>query len=103
MTKSLAALAASLLFFGAGASVNAQARDKESYTYSTYFYCDVTQQDRADHFDRYVTALARMPFVVGYHWFEHADTATRTLSIWVGVICMLLTMVPAVLLPSRSS
>lgn len=32
-----------------------------------------TQQDRADHFDRYVTALARMPFVVGYHWFEHAD------------------------------
>ena len=32
-----------------------------------------TQQDRADHFDRYVTALARMPFVVGYHWFEYFD------------------------------
>ncbi len=34
-------------------------------------------------------------------WFENADTATRTLSIWVGVICMLLAMVPAVFLPSR--
>lgn len=32
-----------------------------------------TQQDRADHFDRYVTALAQMPFVAGYHWFEYAD------------------------------
>ncbi len=36
-------------------------------------------------------------------WFENADTATRTLSVWVGVICMLLAMVPAVFLPSRSS
>ena len=36
-------------------------------------------------------------------WFENADAATRTLSIWVGVICMLLAMVPAVFLPSRSS
>ena len=32
-----------------------------------------TQQDRADHFDRYVTALAQMPFLVGYHWFEYCD------------------------------
>lgn len=36
-------------------------------------------------------------------WFENADTATRTLSVWVGVICMLLAMVPALFLPSRSS
>jgi GPH family glycoside/pentoside/hexuronide:cation symporter len=36
-------------------------------------------------------------------WFENADTATRTLSIWVGVICMLLAMVPALFIPSRSS
>jgi glycoside/pentoside/hexuronide:cation symporter, GPH family len=36
-------------------------------------------------------------------WFENADAATRTLSIWVGVICMLLAMVPALFLPSRSS
>lgn len=32
-----------------------------------------TQQDRADHFDRYVTALAQMPFLVGFHWFEYCD------------------------------
>ncbi|MFN9506238.1 MAG: MFS transporter [Rubrivivax sp.] len=36
-------------------------------------------------------------------WFENADTATRTLSVWVGVICMLLAMVPALFIPSRSS
>ena len=36
-------------------------------------------------------------------WFENADAATRTLSIWVGVACMLLAMVPAVFIPSRSS
>jgi glycoside/pentoside/hexuronide:cation symporter, GPH family len=36
-------------------------------------------------------------------WFENADTATRTLSIWVGVACMLLAMVPAIFLPSRST
>jgi len=36
-------------------------------------------------------------------WFENADAAVRTLSIWVGVICMLLAMVPAVFIPLRSS
>lgn len=36
-------------------------------------------------------------------WFENADTATRTLSVWVGIVCMLLAMVPAIFLPSRSS
>ncbi len=32
-----------------------------------------TQQDRADYFDRYVTGLAQMPFMVGFHWFEYCD------------------------------
>lgn len=32
-----------------------------------------TQQDRADHLDRYVTGLAQLPFIVGYHWFEYSD------------------------------
>ena len=36
-------------------------------------------------------------------WFANADTATRTLSVWVGVVCMLLAMVPALFIPSRSS
>jgi GPH family glycoside/pentoside/hexuronide:cation symporter len=36
-------------------------------------------------------------------WFENADTATRTLSVGVGIVCMLLAMVPALFLPSRST
>lgn len=36
-------------------------------------------------------------------WFPNADTATRTLSVWVGVACMLLAMVPALFIPSRST
>jgi GPH family glycoside/pentoside/hexuronide:cation symporter len=36
-------------------------------------------------------------------WFVNADTATRSLSVWVGVICMLLAMVPAIFLPSRAT
>jgi GPH family glycoside/pentoside/hexuronide:cation symporter len=36
-------------------------------------------------------------------WFRNADTATRTLSVWVGVSCTLLAMVPALFIPSRST
>ena len=36
-------------------------------------------------------------------WFVNADTATRTLSVWVGVACMLLAMVPAFFVTSPST
>ena len=36
-------------------------------------------------------------------WFENADAATRHLAIWVGAICMLLAMVPALFIPSKPS
>ncbi len=36
-------------------------------------------------------------------WFPNADSAARTLSVWVGVVCMLLAMVPAVFIRSRST
>ena len=36
-------------------------------------------------------------------WFANADSAARTLSVWVGVICMLLAMVPALFIRSRST
>ncbi len=36
-------------------------------------------------------------------WFPNADTAARSLSVWVGVACMLLAMVPALFIPSRST
>ena len=32
-----------------------------------------TQEERADCFERYVTELMKLPFVVGYHWFEYVD------------------------------
>ena len=32
-----------------------------------------SQIERAQCFERYVTAALRKPTVVGYHWFEHAD------------------------------
>ena len=32
-----------------------------------------TQKDRADGFTRYVQGLIDLPFMVGFHWFEHAD------------------------------
>ena len=36
-------------------------------------------------------------------WFESADVATRTLAVWVGVICMVFAMVPAIFLKSKST
>ena len=36
-------------------------------------------------------------------WFESADVATRTLAIWVGIICMLFAMVPAIFIKSKST
>ena len=36
-------------------------------------------------------------------WFPNADTATRTLAIWVGGIFMILAMVPAVFIKSKST
>jgi len=32
-----------------------------------------TQADRGDKYREYLTALLRMPFVVGAHWFKYAD------------------------------
>ena len=36
-------------------------------------------------------------------WFPNADTATRTLAVWVGISCMLLAMVPAIFIKSAST
>ncbi len=36
-------------------------------------------------------------------WFESADVATRELAIWVGMICMVFAMVPAIFLKSKST
>ena len=36
-------------------------------------------------------------------WFPNADTATRTLAVWVGIICMVLAMMPAIFIKSKST
>ncbi len=36
-------------------------------------------------------------------WFPNADTATRTLAVWVGVSCMILAMIPAIFIKSKST
>lgn len=36
-------------------------------------------------------------------WFENADTATRTLSVWVGIACMILAMIPAIFIKGKST
>ena len=32
-----------------------------------------TQKGRADGYEKYVTQLMQLPFVVGFHWFEYTD------------------------------
>lgn len=36
-------------------------------------------------------------------WFANADAATRNLSVWVGISCMILAMIPAIFIDSRST
>jgi len=36
-------------------------------------------------------------------WFESADVATRSLAIWVGIGCMILAMIPAIFIKSKST
>jgi len=36
-------------------------------------------------------------------WFPNADTATRTLAIWVGISCMILAMIPAIFIKGKST
>lgn len=36
-------------------------------------------------------------------WFESADIATRTIAVWVGIICMICAMIPAIFIKSKST
>jgi GPH family glycoside/pentoside/hexuronide:cation symporter len=36
-------------------------------------------------------------------WFESADVATRSLAVWVGIVCMIFAMVPAIFIKSKST
>ncbi|MHA7943857.1 MFS transporter [Formosa sp. 3Alg 14/1] len=36
-------------------------------------------------------------------WFESADVATRSIAVWVGIICMIFAMIPAIFIKSKST
>jgi GPH family glycoside/pentoside/hexuronide:cation symporter len=42
-------------------------------------------------------------FMYDPDWFPTAEIATRQLAVWVGIICMLFAMVPALFIPSKST
>jgi glycoside/pentoside/hexuronide:cation symporter, GPH family len=42
-------------------------------------------------------------FMYDPKWFPNPDTATRTLAVWVGVSCMILAMIPAIFISSKST
>jgi GPH family glycoside/pentoside/hexuronide:cation symporter len=42
-------------------------------------------------------------FMYDKSWFESADVATRTLAVWVGVVCMIFAIVPAIFIPGKST
>jgi hypothetical protein len=65
-----------LLLYSLGVGGTAIAQEQDSYTYATYFYCDVTQQERADEIvdqlDRpiYEAAVASGG-ITGLGWLIH--------------------------------
>jgi glycoside/pentoside/hexuronide:cation symporter, GPH family len=94
----------SLLFF-TGLTVFSIPYVAMGYEMSDDFHERTSIMAVAQWIGQWAWVIAPWFWVVMYDksWFENADAATRHLSIWVGVICMLLAMVPALFLPSRST
>jgi GPH family glycoside/pentoside/hexuronide:cation symporter len=97
-------LAWSLVFF-TGLTVFSIPYVAMGYEMSDDFHERTSIMAVAQWIGQWAWVIAPWFWVVMYDpaWFPNADTATRTLSVWVGVICMLLAMVPALFLPSRST
>jgi GPH family glycoside/pentoside/hexuronide:cation symporter len=75
------------------------------YEMSDDFHERTTIMAIAQWIGQWAWVIAPWFWVIMYEpkWFPNADTATRTLAIWVGVICMLLGMTPAVFIKSKST
>lgn len=75
------------------------------YEMSDDFHERTTIMAIAQWIGQWAWVIAPWFWVIMYEpkWFPNADTATRTLAIWVGVICMLLALTPAVFIKSKSS
>jgi len=75
------------------------------YEMSDNFHERTSIMATAQWIGQWAWVIAPWFWVVMYDpdWFPNADTATRTLAIWVGVICALLAMVPAIFIKSKST
>ena len=94
----------SLLFF-TGLTVFSIPYVAMGYEMSDDFHERTSIMAVAQWIGQWAWVIAPWFWVVMYDpaWFKNADAAARTLSVWVGVICMLLAMVPALFIPSRST
>jgi glycoside/pentoside/hexuronide:cation symporter, GPH family len=75
------------------------------YEMSDDFHERTTIMAIAQWIGQWAWVIAPWFWVIMYEpkWFVNADTATRTLAIWVGVACMLLALTPAVFIKSKST
>ncbi|MBH25336.1 MAG: MFS transporter [Myxococcales bacterium] len=75
------------------------------YEMSTDFHERTHIMAVAQWIGQWAWVIAPWFWVVMYDpsWFESPEAATRELAVWVGVICMLFAMVPAIFLKSRST
>ena len=75
------------------------------YEMSTDFHERTDIMAVAQWIGQWAWVIAPWFWVVMYdpEWFESADVATRNLAVWVGIVCMLFAMVPAIFLKSKST
>ncbi|WP_235298674.1 MFS transporter [Portibacter marinus] len=75
------------------------------YEMSTDFHERTNIMAVAQWIGQWAWVIAPWFWVIMYDqdWFPSADVATRTLAIWVGIICMLFAMVPAIFIKDEST
>lgn len=75
------------------------------YEMSTDFHERTDIMAIAQWIGQWAWVLAPWLWVVMYDptWFPNADTATRTLAIWVGIFCTILAVIPAIFIKSEST
>ena len=94
-------LAVSLVFY-IGLTIFATPYVAMGYEMSNDFHERTSIMAVAQWIGQWAWIIAPWFWVVMYdpEWFPSADVATRELAIWVGIICMLCAMVPAIFVKS---
>jgi GPH family glycoside/pentoside/hexuronide:cation symporter len=75
------------------------------YEMSDDFHERTTIMAIAQWIGQWAWVIAPWFWVIMYEpkWFPNADTATRTLAIWVGIACTILALMPAIFIKSKST